>query len=207
MEFSEKLQALRKQKNLTQEELAEELYVSRTAISKWESGRGYPSIDSLKEISNYYSVTIDDLLSSEKLLFIAEKENKENLRNMCDFLLGILDICSFILILLPLYPNMVNGFVYSVNLFAYTQATFLNRLLYWIMFILLVVIGIMKLLLTKLGITRCNNIMTDVSMTISILSVLFLAMTRETYAVIVVFLLLVIKGMLFLKYTKNQTTK
>ena len=207
MEFHEKLQELRKTRGITQEELAEALYVSRTAISKWESGRGYPSIDLLKEVSNYFSVTIDDLLSSEKLLSIAEKENKENLQNMCDFLLGILDICSFILILLPLYPNMVNGFVYSVNLFAYTQTTLLNRLLYWIMIITLIVVGITKLLLTKFGIERCNKIMTGVSMVISILSVLFLAMTRETYAVIVVFLLLVIKGMLLLKYTKKQTTK
>ena len=44
MEFNEKLQELRKQRGLTQEELAERLYVSRTAISKWESGRGYPNI-------------------------------------------------------------------------------------------------------------------------------------------------------------------
>ena len=75
MEFHEKLQELRKSRGLTQEELAEALYVSRTAISKWESGRGYPSIDSLKEISSYFSVTIDDLLSGEKILSIAEKEN------------------------------------------------------------------------------------------------------------------------------------
>lgn len=40
MEFNEKLQKLRKQRGLTQEELAEKLYVSRTAISKWESGKG-----------------------------------------------------------------------------------------------------------------------------------------------------------------------
>ena len=63
MEFHEKLQELRKNSGLTQEELAEVLFVSRTAISKWESGRGLPSIDSLKAISNYFSVTIDDLLS------------------------------------------------------------------------------------------------------------------------------------------------
>lgn len=95
MEFHEKLQELRKSRGLTQVELAEDLYVSRTAISKWESGRGYPSIDSLKEISNYFSVTIDDLLSSEKLLSIAQTENKSNIRSICDLLLGILDICSF----------------------------------------------------------------------------------------------------------------
>ena len=59
MEFNEKLQQLRKQKEITQEELAVAIYVSRTAISKWESGRGYPSIDSLKAIAKYFNITID----------------------------------------------------------------------------------------------------------------------------------------------------
>ena len=54
MEFNEKLQELRKQRGLTQEELAEKLYVSRTAISKWESGRGYPNIESLKAIAKFF---------------------------------------------------------------------------------------------------------------------------------------------------------
>ena len=93
MEFHEKLQELRKNRGLTQEELAELLYVSRAAISKWESGRGYPSIDSLKEISKYFSVSIDDLLSGEKLVFIAEKEDKSNIQSMCELVLGIIDIC------------------------------------------------------------------------------------------------------------------
>ena len=79
MEFNEKLQELRKSRGLTQEELAEALFVSRTAVSKWESGRGYPSIDSLKEISKYFSVSIDELLTGEKLISIAEKENKSNI--------------------------------------------------------------------------------------------------------------------------------
>ena len=73
MEFNEKLQELRKQRGLTQEELAELLYVSRTAISKWESGRGYPNIDSLKAISKYFSVSLDELLSSDAILTIAEQ--------------------------------------------------------------------------------------------------------------------------------------
>ena len=203
MEFHEKLQELRKSRGLTQEELAKDLYVSRTAISKWESGRGYPSIDSLKEISNYFSVTIDDLLSGEKILSIAEKENEANLRNICDLLFGILDVCSFILIVLPLYPNVVNGFVSSVNLFAYTQITSLKRFLYWSMFMLLIAVGIVKLLLTKFKIERWNERMTGISMVFSIAIVLFLAMTRETYAIIVTFLLLVIKGVLLLKYAKK----
>ena len=203
MEFHEKLQELRKSRGLTQEELSEALYVSRTAVSKWESGRGYPSIDSLKEISIFFSISIDDLLSTDKLLSIAEKENKANLQSMCDFLFGLLDIFAIILSVLPIYPNLKEGFVYSVNLFAYTQTTSLNRLLYWIMIVSLVAVGIIKLLLTKLDMPSYNQIVTRVSMTISILAVLLWAITRESYVVTLTFLLLVMKGILFLKCVKK----
>ena len=202
MEFHEKLQELRKARGLTQEELADEIYVSRTAVSKWESGRGYPSIDSLKEISHYFSVSIDDLLSTDKLLTIAEKENKSNLKTMCETLFGLVDICSFLLIILPLYPNKVSGFVESVNLFAYTQTTPLNRLFYWGMFLTLITAGILKLLFIKLKMEKCNNIVTWISMILSIISVIFLAMTREAYAVVIIFVLLLMKGLLLLKSTK-----
>ena len=200
MEFHEKLKELRKNRGLTQEELAEALYVSRTAISKWESGRGYPSIDSLKEISKYFSVTIDELLTGERLIAIAEKENKSNIQRMCNLLLGIVDLISFILFVLPLYPNPVNGYIYSVNLFAYVETTSLNRSIYWIMFLALILIGVMKILLTQLKIEKGQTFVTGSSMVLSIVTVLFLAVTREAYAITVVFLLLIIKGILLLKY-------
>ena len=77
MEFHEKLQELRKQKGITQEALAESIFVSRTAISKWESGRGYPNIDSLKAIARFFGITVDELLSSNELLTIAESDQKK----------------------------------------------------------------------------------------------------------------------------------
>ena len=202
MEFHEKLQELRKRRGLTQEELAEALYVSRTAISKWESGRGYPSIDSLKQISSYFSVTIDDLLSGEKLLSIAEKENKANMQRMCDLLFGVVDICFLLLIILPLYPYTVDGYVYSVNLFLYVETTGLNRMIHWIMIICFIIFGIIKIILTKYKTEKNHKVITDISMGVNILLVLFLAMAREAYAVTVAFLLLVIKGILYLKYIK-----
>lgn len=203
MEFHEKLQELRKNRGLTQEELAEALFVSRTAISKWESGRGYPSIDSLKEIAKYFSVTIDDLLSGEKLLSIAEKENNSNIQSICDLLFGMVDIGSILLILLPLYPNTIDGYIGSVNLFAYTETSLTNRFIYWILFVLLIVTGIVKILLTKFRSEKNHKISTDISMGLNIVIVLFLAMTRESYAIAVAFLLLIIKGMLLLKYAKT----
>ena len=89
MEFNHKLQELRKQKGLTQEELAEVLFVSRTAISKWESGRGYPNIESLKAISKFFGVTIDELLSGDELLTIAEKDTKKKEKHIDSFRLWI----------------------------------------------------------------------------------------------------------------------
>lgn len=202
MEFGEKLQELRKKKGLTQEELAEALYVSRTAVSKWELGRGYPNIDSLKEISKFFSVSIDELLSGEKLLSIAEKENKSNIKNMCDLLFGIVDLFSLILIILPLYPNTIGDFVYSVNLLNYAQTSQFNKTICWVGFISLVLLGFVKIILTRIKLEKGNKILAELSIVISILMVLFLAVTREVYAVVVVFLLLMIKGIILIKKVK-----
>ncbi len=202
MEFGEKLQELRKKKGFTQEELAEALYVSRTAVSKWESGRGYPNIDSLKEISKFFSVSIDDLLSGEKILSIAESENKSNIGNMCDLLFGIVDLFSVILIILPLYPNTIDDFVYSVNLLNYAQASQFNKTIYWVGFIFLVLLGLVKIILTRMKNEKGNKILTEISLVISVLIVVFLALTREVYAVVVAFLLLLIKGTILIKKAK-----
>lgn len=202
MEFHEKLQELRKSRGLTQEELAEALFVSRTAISKWESGRGYPSIDSLKEISSYFSVSIDDLLSGEQLIFIAEKENKSNLNSVCDLLLGFVDLFSLMLIFLPLYPKPVNGYIYSVNLFGYVDSnTFIIRI-YWALFISLTITGIVKILMVYFKFEKNKKAVTFISVGLSIIAVLFLAMAREPYAITVMFLLLLMKGGLLYKQAK-----
>ena len=202
MEFHEKLQELRKNRGLTQEELAEALYVSRTAISKWESGRGYPSIDSLKEISGFFSVTIDDLLSGEKILSLAERENKANIRSMCNLLFGMADIGFILLIFLPLYPKETDGFIYSVNLFAYTEISVFKQFIYWSALIFLILVGITKVVLTKCKATKGQKFITCVSMLVSILLVLFFAMTREVYAVVMAFLFLVVKGILLFTCVK-----
>lgn len=64
--FSNKLQQLRKQNGLSQEALAEILEVSRQSVSKWESGQVYPEIDKIIFISEYFHVSIDELLKGEE---------------------------------------------------------------------------------------------------------------------------------------------
>ena len=98
MEFNEKLQELRKSKGMTQEELAQALYVSRTAVSKWESGRGYPSIDSLREISRFFGVTIDELICSEEMISVAEDEKRTYAERYLSFVCGALDFLTAIIL-------------------------------------------------------------------------------------------------------------
>ena len=98
MEFNEKLQELRKGRGLTQEELAQALFVSRTAVSKWESGRGYPSIDSLKEVSRFFSVSIDELIRTEEIISAAADEKQALARRTVSFIGNTLDLLTAVLI-------------------------------------------------------------------------------------------------------------
>ena len=121
MEFNEKLQELRKHKGLTQEELAELLFVSRTTVSKWESGRGYPNIDSLKAIARFFGVTIDELLSGDELLTIAEKDTEQKENHIRDLVFGLLDISVAVFFFLPLFGQKVNGIIQEVSLLSLAE--------------------------------------------------------------------------------------
>ena len=68
MAFGQQLSAVRRQTGLTQEQFAEELCVSRQAVSKWESGRGYPEMEKILYICNRYHVTLDQLFAEEVAL-------------------------------------------------------------------------------------------------------------------------------------------
>lgn len=65
MSFGENLISLRKQMGWSQDDLANNLNLSRQAISKWENDTSKPDIDNVKKISKIFSVTIDDLLNNE----------------------------------------------------------------------------------------------------------------------------------------------
>lgn len=199
MELNEKLQELRKNKGLTQEELAAALYASRTAVSKWESGRGLPSIDSLKQISAFFDVSIDDLLSADKALSLAEQENKASQRSFCDLLLGISDLCAILLILLPLYPRVDGKTVYAVDFLTYARTAAFSGWIFAFLFTGLILTGAVKIGSVCGKTETAQPLLTGISLCISIAAVLLLAVTRNAYATSLTFLLLVIKGTLLLK--------
>ena len=65
MSFGDRLQEVRRNNGLTQEQFAEALQVSRQAVSRWESGRSYPEVDKILYICNRYGVSIGDMFAEE----------------------------------------------------------------------------------------------------------------------------------------------
>lgn len=199
MEFNEKLQELRKQKGLTQEELSELLFVSRTAISKWESGRGYPSIDSLKAISDFFCVTIDELLSGRELISIAEKDSARRTRHMRDLVFALLDCAAVVLIFIPFFGQRDGDFIRMVSLIDLTEVQFFIKLAYYIIVVFTVVWGVLVLALQNWSNTMWVKNKNTVSICLSLLGVLLFMISLEPYAACFVFVLLIIKGVLLIK--------
>lgn len=200
MEFNDKLLQLRKQKNLTQEELAEALYISRTAVSKWESGRGYPTIDSLKAISQLFSVSIDDLLSSEELVSLVETESKEKTRRFSDMVFGILDCTIALLLFLPFFGQRGDSMIYTVSLIALTNVPAYIRIPYIVIVSSTVVFGIAILAFQGIHNYVWIKIRLQVSLMLSIMSVFIFMLTGQPYADVFAFCLLIIKAVLLIKH-------
>lgn len=97
MKFSEKLQKLRKEKKLSQEQLAEMLEVSRQSVSKWESGLTYPEMDKLIALCKIFNCTLDDLTNDEVSDIVIKQKQQTNLTNMIDELLNLINrsYCMF----------------------------------------------------------------------------------------------------------------
>ena len=79
------LKELRKEKNLTQEKLAEELGVSNRTISRWETGSNMPDIGMLVEIADYYEVSIPEIINGERKSENMNHETKDTAVAMAEY--------------------------------------------------------------------------------------------------------------------------
>ena len=193
MEFNEKLQELRKSKSLTQEELAAALFVSRTAISKWEQGRGYPSIDSLKEISRFFSVSIDDLICSEEIISAAADEKKECVEKYISLICNTLDIFLALLLFLPVFGNGTDHPV-SVSLYAITGLSTWTKTVFATLISLAALNGICGVIINHFDkpVWNRHRLMTGMMLSVACAAVFIL--TRQPYAGIICLAVLVVKG-------------
>lgn len=199
MEFNKKLQELRKQKELTQEELAEVLFVSRTAVSKWESDRGYPNIDSLKAIAKFFGVTVDALLSGDELLIIAEETAKQKEDHIRDLVFGLLDCSTATFFFLPFFGQKTGTAVQAVSLLTLTEISPYVRAAFFT-----VIIGIIALGLSTLALQNCRKPIWvknkhTLSLLLSTVGVLLLIISSQPYAAALLFIFSVIKVLMLIK--------
>ena len=200
MEFHEKLQELRKRRGLTQEELAQALCVSRTAISKWESGRGYPGIDSLKAIAAFFAVSIDDLLSGDALLTIAQEEGKRREKRMRTVVFGLLDCGMGLLLFLPLFGQRSADAVRPVSLLSLTAVQPYGKAAFLALVLLSVLAGIGALALQGSGFSRWEAAREKLSLGLGAAAALLFVLTLQPYAAVFTLGLLTIKVLLLIKW-------
>ena len=199
MEFHEKLQELRKRRGLTQDELAMSLYVSRTAVSKWESGRGYPSIDSLRAIARFFSVTVDELLSSDELLSAAEENQKFTETHLRELMLGVLDLGMSLLLFLPLFAVRTGDAVQAASLLSLEGMALYLRIAYWIASIGAVILGVLMLALQNCEVPVWRKSEMPLSVLWSVGAVLLFVLGLQPYAAVFSFVLLVMKALMLIK--------
>lgn len=200
MELNEKLLELRKQKGLTQAELAEILFVSRTAVSKWESGRGYPNIDSLKAIAKFFGVTIDELLSGEELLTIAEEDSRNKENRLRDLVFGSLDCSTAMLFFLPFFGQKAPPVIQAVSLLWLTEAKLYLRTAYVAAVAGMAFLGILTLALQ----TSQNPIWMKnkhkLSWMLNAAGALLFIISSQPYAAALLFLFLAVKALMLIKW-------
>lgn len=199
MEFKEKLLNLRKQKGLTQEELAQKLYVSRTAVSKWESGRGLPNIESLKGIASLFGVTVDELLSGDEILEIAERDTSLKEKNLRDYVFGILDISTFILFFLPFFADRAGEIITEVSLFYLTQTEAYLYILYFVLVLFLCSFGIVSLALKNKELPFFDKYKSRISLILTFVTSLIFIISLQPYAAGFLFVFLMIKVLILIK--------
>ena len=199
MTFGEIIKKLRTDKGLTQDELAEKIYVTRTAISKWESGRGFPNIESLKAISKYFSVSLDELLSGEEILAIAENDNKQKERTLRDLIFGLLDCGMALLLFLPFFGQKADGVIREVSLLASSAIQPYLKAAYIAFTGIMVVLGIMTLALQNCRQRLWTQSKSVLSLALSAAGVCLFIISQQPYAAVFAFAFLIIKALMLIK--------
>lgn len=200
MDFQDKLKELRKNRGLTQEELAQALFVSRTAISKWESGKGYPNIDSLKAISKYFCVSLDDLLSTDEIITVAEEDGKQKERHLRNLVFGLLDCSIAMFLFLPFFGQRVDGVIQEVSVLMLTEEEIYIKIPYLIIVFSMTVWGILMLALQDCQVSFWLQKKDKVSLGLGAVGALLFMVSRQPYASAYLFLILVIQALMLIKW-------
>ena len=195
MDFGEKLKALRTERGLTQEQLAAKLYVSRTAVSKWETGGGSPNLDALQAVARLFDVSVDDLLSTDDLIVLARDERRSTARSSGMLSFGLLDVLAVVFAFIPLYGVDDGSLVRMANLADYGASVDFGASFAAMAaaVVSLMFMGAVEIVLAAVGSRRAARIVALVGFAVQALAVVLFASTMQPYATTLMFVLLLAK--------------
>lgn len=197
MKFNEKLIELRKSKNLTQEQLAEQLYVSRTAVSKWEQDRGYPSIDTLKALADYFDVSVDNLISNEEILSLTKDNIKRDKKRFVGLIVGLLDLAVLLFLLLPIFRLDVDGNITSVLIYK-LNSSIITFALYYTGISLIILDGILLFVFMLLE-KKITKVLIYLSLGLYVFLIAVFLLTHQPYPGVLALVFLVIEAIFVIK--------
>lgn len=207
MNFNEKIKKLRIEKGLTQEGLAEQLCVTRSAVAKWESGASYPNIDVIKDVSVFFGTSIDSLLSGDEILTVVNTEKTKVRKKMLNVIFAVLDAVSVLLVFLPLFANKIDSTYYSVPLFSSNTITDAVKIITVILLSAMTIVGITETLIVILQDGTGVKPIGLVSLSLHGFGILVFAVSRQPYVSAIVFLFFLIKVIVAIKPNVKAGTK
>ena len=153
-------------------------------------------MESLKQIANLFHITLDQLLSTEEAVVIAENENKDNMKRFASYIDGIINLSALLGLLLPLYKVEENGLFQSVPLY---QLSGWQRIVFWIAPVIMVICGIAQMVLAGSENTKMKTAANRVGTAAHIGATILLILCGHPYPAVLFFFLFAMKGILLLK--------
>ncbi len=200
MEVNKKIQKLRKENNLTQDQLAEKLGVSKTYIAKLENGKILPSVKDVKNIARILDKNVSDLTSFDDLIFISESDNYNRLDRKTTLFFAILDILSISFIFMPFYVKNNN----AMTLIELKPFSSLLYMTYLVLLIVSFIVGVLEIVFSA---NNKKNKLKNVklfSVVVYASSILVFALSKQSYITAFLFLFLMIKILFLLNLEKNN---
>ena len=145
------------------------------------------------------SVTVDELLSSEQILNIAEEDRSKAINRFRDLIFGIVDICALLFLFLPLFASSVGGEIVASSLLNLIEISIYLKVIYYVVTFLIFSFGVVILVLQNLSSVVWIKMKFAISIFLSITAVVLFAISSQPYATVFALFLLVIKAFTLIK--------
>ena len=180
MEVNKKIQKLRRENNLTQDQLAEKLGVSKTYIVRIENGKILPSLKDIKNIAKILDVNASDLTSFDDLIFIAESDNYNKSDRKTTLFFAILDILSISFIFMPFYVKNNS----AMTLIELKPLSSLLYMAYLGLLIVSFIVGVLEIVFSANNKKSKLKNVKLISVIVYTFSILIFALSKQSYITI-----------------------